>query len=255
MQTDQSIDSATATSRRTFLTRAVAGGALVTAGALALPISPLRTVAGARTTAQGTLKDADFAAFGSDIELAAVAAYTAAFDKGVLDAEWSDLALDFQSHHQAVADTLTELRDPEAGDPVAEAEFAKRSIDAVEAASDQDGVLAALAEVEETLAATHLAAIGLLIEKSTARTVAQVLCVEGQQAALLGTASGASIAEVTPVTNTGDAALTFPSDDGSSGTASTTTTAAAGSTDDSQTDDSTPETADDTETSAPSAND
>ncbi|WP_421119749.1 ferritin-like domain-containing protein [Aquihabitans daechungensis] len=252
MQTDQSIDSATATSRRTFLTRTAVGGALVTAGALALPLGSLVPVAGARAADQGDLGDEDFAAFAMAIELAAVAAYTAAFDKDVLDAEWSDRILQFQSHHQDVADTLIELGDESAAAPVAEAAFAKRSVDAVTAASDQQGVLAALAVVEGTLAATHLAGVGRLAEKTTARTVTQVLAVEGQQAALLAVASGTPVAEATPATSSGDAALTIPE----AGSDTTTTTAPAGtSTDDSQTDDSTPETADDTQTSAPSAND
>ncbi|MCU1372311.1 MAG: hypothetical protein JWO77_3505, partial [Ilumatobacteraceae bacterium] len=242
MQTDQSIDSATATSRRTFLTRTAGLGALVSAGALVLPGSPLATSAGARPAEQGTLKDPVFAAFGINLELAAVAAYTAAFDKGVLDDEWSDTALQFQGHHQDVADTLIELRDPDAPEPVAEAALAERAVSAITAATDQNGVLLALAEVEETCAATHLSAIGKLAEKSTARTVCQVLAVEGQQAALLAVAAGTAIAEVTPVTNSGDAALTIPTRTES--TASTTTTAAGATepTGDSQDPDASPET-------------
>ncbi|MGN6693618.1 MAG: twin-arginine translocation signal domain-containing protein, partial [Aquihabitans sp.] len=143
MQTDQSIDSATATTRRTFLTRAAVGGALVTAGAAALPHLGL-TPAGARPADQGDLKDVDFADFGTAIELAAVTAYSAAFDKGVLDDEWSKLALTFQGHHQDVADTLAEMRDPDLPEAVAFAAFAKTSVDAIKAASDQAGVLAAL---------------------------------------------------------------------------------------------------------------
>lgn len=250
MQTDQSIDSATATSRRTFLTRTAVGGALVTAGALALPLTSLAPGAGARPAEQGDLGDEDFADIGTALELAAVAAYTAAFDKDVLDDEWSALALEFQSHHQAVADTLVTLRSPDAAEAVAEAAFSKRSIDAIEAASDQDGVLAALAVVEETLAATHLSGVAQLKEKSTARTVTQVLAVEGQQAALLAIASGTPIAEVTPATNSGDAALTIPK----GGNEGTTTTTAVASSDDSTTNDSTPETNNETDTSAPSAN-
>ena len=247
MQTDQSIDSATATSRRTFLTRTAVGGALVTAGALTLPLSSLAPTVGARTAGQGTLSDEDFAAFATAAELAAVAAYSAAFDKDLLDGEWADRALQFQSHHQAVADTLVGLRADSAGAAVAEAAIAKRWIDAIDAATNQEGILAALAVVEETLAATHLSGVGQLTEKSTARTVVQVLTVEGQQAALLGVASGSTIEEVTPATNTGDAALTIPRESKATTTttAASTTTTATGST-------STTE-ATSTTTSAPSA--
>jgi hypothetical protein len=254
VQTDQSTDSATATTRRTFLTRTAVGGALVTAGALALPVSGLGSVAGARPADQGDLKDPDFAAFATSIELAAVAAYSAAFDKDVLNGEWADRALRFQGHHQDVADTLVGLLGESATAPVAEAAFAKRSIDAIEAAGDQNGVLAALAVVEETLAATHLVGIGRLAEKSTARTVAQVLAVEGQQAALLGVASGSTVEAVTPGTNTGDAALTIPKPGASTSTTTTTaaasTTTAAGGTGTSGS-----STDSDTQTSTPSAND
>lgn len=226
MQTDQSSDSATATTRRTFLTRTAVGGALVTAGALALPVSTLAPSAGARTAEQGKLKDAVFAHFGTGLELAAVGAYRAAFDKDVLDDEWSRIALQFQSHHQAVADTLIELVDPDDPEPVAEAALTNRGAQAMEGATTQEAVLNALAEIEEICAATHLKAIGQLAEKSTARTVAQVLAVEGQQAAILAVGGGTAIAEVTPATNSGDAALTIPT---SVPQATTTTTAAAGS--------------------------
>lgn len=252
MQTDQSIDSATATSRRTFLTRTAVGGALVTAGALTLPLTGLTPGAGARTADQGDLKDEDFAAFATALELAAVAAYDAALASTLLDDEWYGRVLDFQGHHQDVADTLTELRADDAGEAIAEAAFSKKSVDAVNAATDQNGVLAALAVVEETCAATHLSGVAQLAEKSTARTVTQVLCVEGQQAALLGVASGSTVEEVTPATNTQDAALTITKASGS--TASTTTTVPEGSSGDATTNDSTPETNDETDTSAPSAN-
>ena len=222
MQTDQSTDSATATTRRTFLTRTAMGGALVTAGALALPVGGMVTAAGARPGKIGTLKDADFAAFAAPLELAAVAAYSAALQTGTLDDAWTDLALSFQSHHQAVADTLITFLGADAEAPVLEAAFAKKASDAVAAASDQNGILLALSEVEDTLAATHLFGVGKLVEKSTAKTVTQVLAVEGQQAALLAVAAGTPIPEVTPPTSTDDAALPLPAK-----TDATTTTTAA----------------------------
>jgi hypothetical protein len=228
VQTDQSIDSATATTRRTFLTRTAIGGAVVTAGALGLPLGSLLTSAGARPTSQGQLRDAAFAAFAAPLELGAVAAYTAAFDQDVLDDKWSAIALEFQSHHQAVADTLIALGDENAPTPVADAAFTAKSVDTIRAASSQDTILLALATVEETLAATHLAAIGVLREKSTAKTVTQVLAVEGQQAAFLAVGAGTPVAEVTPATSSGDAALTLPK--GGAPTTTTTTTATAATT-------------------------
>lgn len=223
MQTDQSTDSATATTRRTFLTRTAVGGALVTAGAMALPVSGLLTAAGARPGEIGTLKDADFAAFATPLELAAVRAYTVAFDTGKLDATWSDTALEFQSHHQQVADTLLTLVPDTEPTPVVDAALAKKVGDTINAAGTQDEVLLALSEMEDILAATHLYGVGALVEKSTAKTVAQVLSVEGQQAALLAVGAGTAIPEVTPPTSTDDAALPLPPKKAST---TTTTTAA-----------------------------
>jgi hypothetical protein len=211
-------------------------------------------IAGARPADQGDLGDADFAAFATALELAAVAAYTAAFDKDVLDDVWADRALQFQSHHQAVADTLVTLGAESAAAPVAEAAFAKRSIDAIDAATDQNGVLAALAVVEETLAATHLAGIG--------QSDREVHGPDRHPGARRRGPAGrpprrrqrlVRSPQVTPATNSGDAALTIPK---GGAEATTTTTAAAGtSSDDSKTNSSTPETDADTKTSAPSAND
>ena len=256
MQTDQSIDSATATSRRTFLTRTAVGGALVTAGALGLPLGSLAPTAGARPAKQGTIKDDAFVAFAAPLELAAVAAYTAAIGGDGLDEEWAAIALDFQSHHQAVADTLAPLGDESAPAPVADAAVAKRWVDAVKAAGDQNAILLALAEVEETLAATHLRAIGVLREKSTAKTVTQVLAVEGQQAALLAVGGGTAVSEVTPATSDAELGLAIPDDAGDTADATTSTTAAPASDgSETETDNSTPETDGETQTSAPSAND
>lgn len=222
MQTDQSTDSATVTTRRAFLTRAAIGGA-VTAGALALPVSAVVTRAGAQAaTDRGDLLDEPFAAFAAPLELAAIQAYNVAITGGLLDADWTAQALVFQSHHQEVAAAITAMGDESAAAPVADAELSKTTNDAIRAAGDQKAVLLALADLEETLAATHLSALARLQEVSTAKSVTQVLAVEGQQAALLAVAGGSSVDSVTPATNSGDAAITIPDDVD----ATTTTTAA-----------------------------
>jgi hypothetical protein len=222
VQTDQSTDSATVTTRRAFLTRAAVGSA-VAAGALALPVGALVTGAGAQSgEGIGELRDEAFAAFAAPLELAAVQAYNVAVTSEKLDREWAAQALVFQSHHRTVADAIIEMGDANAEAPVADAEFSKAANDAIASAADQNAVLLALADVEETLAATHLAAVAQLREVSTAKTVTQVLAVEGQQAALLAVAGGSSIESVTPATNTGDAAVTIPAD---AGTTTTTTEA------------------------------
>ena len=91
MPTDQSPDSATATDRRTFLTRAALGGALVSAGAVASPLGGLLTSAGAQEVdaealvADDLLTDEAFATFAAPLELAAVVAYQTALSGDVLD--------------------------------------------------------------------------------------------------------------------------------------------------------------------------
>ncbi|WP_426572527.1 ferritin-like domain-containing protein [Aquihabitans sp. McL0605] len=221
MQTDQSTDSATVTTRRAFLTRTAVGGALA-AGAVALPLSALMTSAGAQEG--GTLKDLedfDYVAFAGPLELAAVQAYTTALNLGTLDSEWTAHAQQFQANHQSIADGLVTVGDPNAAAPIADVAFAKTANDAIRAAGDQNGVLLALSNVEDTLAATHLAAVRLLLEESTAKTATQILTTEGQQAALLAVAAGTPVAEVTPPTSTADAALTITT------TTTTTSTTAA----------------------------
>lgn len=175
-----------------------------------------------RAKASASCANEAFAAFAAPLELAAVQAYNVAVTSEKLDREWAAQALVFQSHHRAVADAIIEMGDANAEAPVADAEFSKAANDAIAAAADQNAVLLALADVEETLAATHLAAVAQLREVSTAKTVTQVLAVEGQQAALLAVAGGSSIESVTPATNTGDAAVTIPAD---AGTTTTTTEA------------------------------
>lgn len=219
--TDHSLDSATATTRRSFLARTAVGGALVTAGAVAGPLTHLLPTAGAQEASTETLLDADFAAFAAPLELAAVQAYQAALSSEQLDATWTSGARTMQNNHQQVAATLTTLLDAEAPAPLPDAAFTKSATDAIAAAGDQLAVLKALATVEETLAATHLSAVPALREPTTAKLVSQVVAVEGQQAALLGVGGGGSVESVTPAEATTDGALS-PSD----AEATTTTTAA-----------------------------
>ena len=222
MQTDQSTDSATATTRRTFLTRAALGGALVSAAAVVLPAVTSGTPAGA-VGDRGTLKDPDFVAFATPLELAATLAYTRALQSNLLDVTWTARATEFRSHHQSIADTLVTLGDPNAPAPEADATIGKTWLDAVSAAKEQNPLLLALATIEDTLAATYLAAVGQLAEQSTAKTITQALAVEGQQAALLAVGGGTPIPAVTPATSsvTGAIAIVIPAS-----TTTTSTTAA-----------------------------
>jgi hypothetical protein len=208
--TDPSPDPATATTRRSFLARAAVGGALVTAGVAAAPIGSLVSPAGAQDgmLVSDLYSDAEFAVFATPLELAAVQAYLAAARTELLSRDWLQRIRDFGSHHQAVADTLNPLRGEGASRPRPDEALLEQSTAAVEAATDEAGVLAALAELESTLAATHLAAVELLREQFTSGIVTQVLMVESQQAALLATAAGDTIESATPAVASTAGALT-----------------------------------------------
>ena len=225
MPIDPSMQPAEGTTRRTFLVRSAVGGALVTAGAVAAPALGLTPGAGAQDGSSDggsdLLTDAQFAAFATPLELAAVLGYQAALNADVLDPAWTDRARQFQTNHQDVADLLATL--VAEGDPAprADADLSEQ-LSSQLAGGDQAAILTVLADLEDTLAATHLSAVPQLRDATTARTVAQVLAVESQQAALLGLDAGTAFDELTPAQATTDAALPIEPDAESA----TTTTAA-----------------------------
>ena len=196
------------TTRRTFLTRAALAGALVTVGT-AGPLTRLLPVAGAQDAlgAAPELDDATFAAFALPLEMAAVQAYQAALDGGTLGDE-GPTALDFQTHHQAVVDVLTTLLAEDATPPAPDSLITSSTVASLRTATAKAEVLTTLAELEDVLAATHLYALGGLVEASTAKVVAQVLAVESQHAVYLGRAGGGDLATLTPaVADTSDARI------------------------------------------------
>jgi hypothetical protein len=193
--------------RRTFLTRSAVGGALLSAVALGLPAANLLPAAWAQTSDEDLLTDELFADAATPLELAAVQAYLAAAQSEQLDDEALGWAQTFGTNHQAVADTLATLLGEGAPAPTPDVALTEEWTRAVNAASDQRGVLAVLATVEDALVATHLSAIPFLRDKVTAKTVAQVLSVEAQQGALMTVNSGGSIEEATPAIADTEASL------------------------------------------------
>jgi len=223
------IPEAVPTTRRTFLTRAALAGALVTVGSAAGPLTSLLPAAGAQDGTDAVipeLDDAAFATFALPLELAAVQAYQDALSGEVLGPDWTQAARTFQVHHQAVVDTLTTLlptTTPPAPDPKPDVTIQSSTGAAVKAATDEKGVLGPLFEMEGILAATHLYALGGLVDSTTAKTVAQVCAVESQHATALGRAMDADQAEITPDEARFSAART-PGATGSSSTTTTSTT-------------------------------
>lgn len=205
MPIDKPEATATDNPRRTFLARAVVGGALVTAGTVAGPL--LRAVpAGAQAPSGDALDDSAFAALATPLELAAVQVYAAALLVDGLSSEVVDDLRLFQRHHQTVADTTGALYTGD-GRLVADPAIVAG---AASVGTDQASVLASLIELEETLAATHLSAMASLTDATTARVAAQVLAVEGQHAVALTVLAEGDLAPVTPATVSPDGASDAP---------------------------------------------
>ena len=217
MPIDNTDEALTHSSRRAFLARAAAGGAVAASvGAVGLsgglgalpalaqeggdePITPISATA---------LATSDYATLMAPLELAASQAYLAAITNGrtELSEEWAGTLAQFLRHHKEVAVTLVNMiEDAETAptaDPGVTAQFSPPM------GSDEAAILARLAELEEGLAATHLVTIVDLEDTTTAKTVIQISAVEQQQAVALGRAAGVAIADLTPPTASTDGTIT-----------------------------------------------
>lgn len=200
MSIDPTEAQAAATTRRSFLARAALGGALVSV-ATAGPLRSMLGVAGAQEAeleSSDTLDNETFAALAVPLELATVLAYQAALDGDVLDLTATTTARQFQVHHQTVVDALTPLLSEDAGTPRPDVSVLAATVQAIEGNPDQTAILTALYELEDVLAATHLYALGGLEDASLAKTVAQVMAVESQQAVAMGRLAGIDLVTLTP---------------------------------------------------------
>ena len=227
MPIDKPEATAATTTRRTFLARAAVGGALVGAGAAVGPLGLFAPAAGAQAAPDATLDGAPpldnvtFAAFATPLEMAAVQAYQSALDSEQLNSRWRRMTLQFQTQHQTAATALTDQLADDAGTPEPNDLVLSEARAAIDAASDQEAVLIALSDLEETTAATHLYALSGLEDTSLAKLVAQVLAVESQQCVVLGRAGGLDVESLTPASVSTQAARTNLSE-GAVTTATTT---------------------------------
>lgn len=200
MSIDPTEATATATTRRSFLARAALGGALVGV-ATGGPLRTMLGVAGAQEAeleAAEELDGATFAALAVPVELATVLAYQAALENDVLGETATANARRFQTHHQTVVDALVPLLGEDAVTPRPDETVMASTAESIEGNADATAIIAALAELEEVLAATHLYALGGLTDATLAKTVAQVLAVESQQAVVMGRAAGVDLVDLTP---------------------------------------------------------
>ncbi|MBX3284701.1 MAG: ferritin-like domain-containing protein [Actinobacteria bacterium] len=231
MSIDPTEATAAATTRRTFLARAAFGGALVGV-ATAGPLRSMLGVAGAQEAeldADEGLENDAFAALAVPLEMAAVQAYQAALETSSLDADTTTTARMFQTHHQTVVDALTPLLAEGSATPRPDETVMSTTVAAIEGNADQTAILTSLSELEDVLAATHLYAVGSLDDNSLAKTVAQVLAVESQQAVALGRAADIDLTELTPdEASTAGARTGFAEAAAAATTTTTTTTTEAG---------------------------
>ena len=179
--------------RRTFLRRAGlagAGGALLTAGGSLVPFTRLLGVAGAQD-----LTDTVIAGYAQSVELAAVAAYTAAAP--AISGDTLAGAQLFLGHHQEHADAFGAVAGgdarPEANPKVVEA--VTPTLEAVtmkvEAGEDATTDVLEFARVLENQAAyTYAAALTLLQDAAFSKATATILPIEAQHATVLAVALG-----------------------------------------------------------------
>jgi hypothetical protein len=188
-------------SRRGFMAKAgVAGvgGALLTAGGTLLPFSRLLGTAGA-----AGLTDTVIAGYAQSVELAAVAAYTAAAP--ALKGDTLEVAKLFLGHHQDHAAAFGQVAGkdarPEANPKLLAA--VKPTLDAVGAAvqAGKDAtsdVLEFARNLENQAAYTYAAALTLLTSPAYAAATSTILPIEAQHATVLAIALGKGTDDLFP---------------------------------------------------------
>ncbi len=170
--------------RRSFLVKAAMLPA-VAIGASMVPFSPLLAMAGA-ADGDPVAPEIEFARFATSVELALVDLYAQADATKKLGVAGSDLADACRDHHVEHAKVLGGLLTaagstvPEGGNDGLMSTYGPR----VDGAADQTALVAIFAELEEALAATHLAGMKIINSAAISGTVASILPIEAQHAAL-----------------------------------------------------------------------
>jgi rubrerythrin len=179
--------------RRSFLKKsglAAVGGTLLATGGGLVPFTRFGGLVGA----QVVLTDTAIAGFAQSIELAAVAAYTAAAPK--LSGDVLAVATLFASHHQDHADAFGAVAGddarPEANEKLVAA--VQPTLEAVGAADPSDELTAQILGfakgVENQAAYTYAAALTLLTDPAYAAATSTILPIEAQHATVLSLALG-----------------------------------------------------------------
>ena len=173
--------------RRQLLGRAAAGGAALAIGSAMVPVRRLLPAAAAQE-----LTDVDVASFAASVELAAVDAYQAAIDSGlVTDAAVGAAAATFQSHHAEHAAAFNGLAVQNGAAEVGSNQAVLAAFGPMlQAATDQAALLEIAYQLEEGAASTYLFALGVLTVPEAYSATATILPIESQHATVLGTVLG-----------------------------------------------------------------
>jgi hypothetical protein len=130
--------------------------------------------------------DADRALAVARIEVAVADAYRAALDRGTLAPEATDVVLVLAQHHEEHAIALAALaRTPRSAVERDGGFYAQLNQTVL-----SDDPLAAIFDTERSLAATHLASLGVLESTDAAAAVASILPVEAQHVVAVGMSRG-----------------------------------------------------------------
>jgi rubrerythrin len=191
------IDKRQPATRRSFLTKAATGGALLTAGSMVTPIGRLVPAASAQEEEEEAPVSADveLAMFAAGLELAAVEVYRAAAATGNLTNAGNQIATSFGGHHQDHADALNEIIGEEQAVTEPNAALVEEFGPMISAAADEAAILEIAYSLEEAAASTYLTAIGELEDAGNAGTLATILPVESQHATVIATALGKPASE------------------------------------------------------------
>jgi len=176
-------------SRRRFL----GGAGLAGVGLAAAPVVLAR--GRVATASAPALDDQTIAGYAQGVELAAVAAYTAA--AAALTNATLPVAEMFMGHHQQHADAFGAV----AGDKAASGPNQKlvtALTPALQAVTDEMSALELAFTLENQAAYTYAAALTLLQDPAYAAATSTILPIEAQHAVVLGLALGKSVADVFP---------------------------------------------------------
>ena len=215
-------DAPAGTSRRRFLTRAAAGGAVLVAGSQLVPGGLLPAAAQDEGGLDVEDQDAELSpdeelvAHLASLCLGAARAFGLAVDPETspLSEPVAEVVRQLGAFHTGQAAALNELLPVavENTNTTLDRELARRLAGA---ATDQDATLGILVELEEQLAATEYVMLGAIDDQNDARTIAQILPVTGQEVVVLGTLAGQPFGELVPAEQTAGGSLSladYPTD-------------------------------------------